>query len=78
MMEKKMKFETAMAELEKVIAKLESDDTPLDEAMKLYEKGIGLIRLCNERLDSAEQKIKLLQQSNGQMTETDFGDNNND
>ena len=77
-MEKKMKFETAMAELEKVIAKLESDDTPLDEAMKLYEKGIGLIRLCNERLDSAEQKIKLLQQSNGQMTETDFGDNNND
>ena len=77
-MEKKIKFETAMAELESVIAKLESDDTPLDEAMKLYEKGIGLFRLCTERLDSAEQKIKLLQQNNGTVTETDFGDNCND
>ena len=73
-----IKFETAMAELEGVIAKLESDDTPLDEAMKLYEKGIGLIRLCTERLDSAEQKIKLLQQHNGVVTEVDFGGNGND
>lgn len=73
-----IKFETAMAELESVIAKLESDDTPLDEAMKLYEKGIGLIRLCTERLDNAEQKIKLLQQNNGVITEVDFGGNGND
>ena len=76
-MEKKIKFETAMAELERVIAKLESDETSLDEAMKLYEKGIGLIRACNERLENAEQKIKLLQKNNGQITETDFyGDDN--
>ena len=76
-MEKKIKFETAMAELERVIAKLESDETSLDEAMKLYEKGIGLIRVCNERLENAEQKIKLLQKNNGQITETDFyGDDN--
>jgi len=77
-MERNIKFETAMAELERVIAGLESDDTPLDEAMKLYEKGISLIRLCNERLDSAEQRIKLLQQNNGQTVETDFGGNGND
>ena len=70
-----MKFETALAELEKTVAKLESDDTPLDEALKLYEKGVELIRICNERLDCAERKIQLLKYGkDGQMTETDFNE----
>ncbi len=68
-----IKFETALAELEKIIAKLENSDTPLDEALKLYEKGISLVRVCSERLDNAEQKIKLLrQQKDGSITEEDF------
>ncbi len=68
-----IKFETALSELEKIITKLESSETPLDEALKLYEKGISLIRVCSDRLDNAEQKIKLLQQNkNGTITETDF------
>lgn len=73
-MEKKIKFETALAELERVIAKLESNDTPLDEAIKLYEKGVSLIRICSERLDGAEQKIKLLQNSGNQVTESEFNE----
>ncbi len=71
-MEKKIKFETALAELETVIEKLEDSDTSLDEALKLYEKGISLIRICNERLESAEQKIKILQSNEGKIIETDF------
>lgn len=71
-MEKKIKFEAALAELETVIEKLENSDTSLDEALKLYEKGISLIRVCNERLESAEQKIKILQSSEGKIIETDF------
>ena len=67
-----IKFETALAELESVIARLEDSTTPLDEALKLYEKGISLVRICNERLESAEQKIKILQSKDGQITETDF------
>ncbi len=71
-----MKFETALAELEKTVAKLERDDTPLDEALKLYEKGVELVRICNERLGSAEKKIKLLKEGkDGLMTETDFNEN---
>lgn len=71
-----MKFETALAELEKTVAKLERDDTPLDEALKLYEKGVELVRICNERLDSAEKKIKLLKEGkDGLMTEADFNEN---
>ena len=67
-----IKFETALSELETVIAKLEDSNTPLDEALKLYEKGISLVRVCNERLESAEQKIKILQSKDGQIVETDF------
>ena len=67
-----IKFETALSELEAVIAKLEDANTPLDEALKLYEKGISLVRICNERLESAEQKIKILQSKDGQIVETDF------
>ncbi|MBE6550203.1 MAG: exodeoxyribonuclease VII small subunit [Ruminococcaceae bacterium] len=67
-----IKFETALSELETVIAKLEDSNTPLDEALKLYEKGISLVRICNERLESAEQKIKILQSKDGQIVETDF------
>lgn len=71
-----MKFETALAELEKTVAKLERDDTPLDEALKLYEKGVELVRICNERLGSAEKKIKLLKEGkDGLMAETDFNEN---
>jgi len=67
-----IKFETALLELETVIAKLEDSNTPLDEALKLYEKGISLVRICNERLESAEQKIKILQSKDGEIVETDF------
>ena len=68
-----IKFETALSELEKIIDKLESSETPLDEALKLYEKGISLVRVCSNRLDSAEQKIKLLRQSKeGIMEEIEF------
>lgn len=75
-MKENMKFETALAELEKTVAKLERDDTPLDEALKLYEKGVELVRICNERLSSTEKKIKLLKEGkDGLMTETDFNEN---
>ena len=67
-----IKFETALSELETVIAKLEDSNTPLDEALKLYEKGISLVRICNERLESAERKIKILQSKDGEIIETDF------
>ncbi len=74
-MKDNLKFETALSELEKIVAKLESDDTPLDEALKLYEKGVALVRICNDRLDSAERRIILLKDGkDGQMTETDFNE----
>ena len=45
----------------------------LDESLKLYEEGVALVRFCNEALDNAEKRIKILVPSaNGEMTEKDF------
>ena len=53
-------FEQALARLEEIARSLENGQTKLEDSLALYEEGIRLVRLCNERLDNAEQKIKLL------------------
>ena len=58
--ENTMSFEQSLARLDEIIAMLEKDNVPLDDLMKLYEEGVGLLRNCNEQLDSAEQKVKIL------------------
>jgi exodeoxyribonuclease VII small subunit len=55
-----MTFEEAQRELEAIVQRLESGETPLDEALKLWERGEELYRLCRERLDAAEGKIEEL------------------
>lgn len=71
-MNKNLKFETALDKLSAVIEKLEDSETSLDEALKLYEEGISLIRFCTQKLDDAEQKIKLLQKSGDTVIETEY------
>jgi len=55
-----MTFEEAQRELESIVQRLESGEAPLDEALKLWERGEELYRLCKERLDAAEGKIEEL------------------
>ena len=57
---KKLTFEAAIARLEEIVKALESGSAPLDESLSLFEEGVGLVKLCNARLDSAEQKVKIL------------------
>jgi exodeoxyribonuclease VII small subunit len=52
-----MSFETAMAELEKVVGRLESGDVPLEESITLYERGAKLKAHCAARLQAAEEKV---------------------
>ncbi len=52
-----MSFETAMAELEKVVGRLESGDVPLEESITLYERGARLKAHCAARLQAAEEKV---------------------
>jgi len=53
-------FEDAQRELEQIVQRLESGDAPLDEALKLWERGEELYRFCKERLDAAEGKVEEL------------------
>ena len=53
-------FETSLAELEEIVAKLEAGDLPLESSLELFEKGIGLSRECRERLTNAERRIEIL------------------
>lgn len=52
-----MKFEEAMKELEEIVNSLESGENTLDESMILFEKGIGLTRVCQKLLEEAELKV---------------------
>lgn len=54
-------FETALAQLESLVARMESGTLPLDESLVVYEKGVELARICQQRLDHAEQQVKVLQ-----------------
>ena len=68
-----MTFEDAIARLEEIVRALESGSAALDESLALFEEGVGLVRLCTARLDSAEQKVKILTKDpDGGVTETDM------
>lgn len=55
-----MTFEAALARLEEIVRALENGRSRLEDSLALYEEGIALIRICNERLDGAELKIRQL------------------
>ena len=54
-------FEAAIGELESIVKKLEEGgDLPLEESLKLYERGVTLSKFCHARLEDAERRIELL------------------
>ncbi len=55
-----MSFEAAMAELEKVVGQLERGDVPLEDSIKLYERGAELKAHCSAKLKEAEEKIAVI------------------
>lgn len=55
-----LKFEQALAELDRILRELEDGTTSLEDALARYERGVGLLRLCYGQLRSAEQKIQQL------------------
>ncbi len=54
------KFEESIKELEDIVKVLEEGEPSLEESLKKFEKGISLIKACQEELESAENKIKIL------------------
>ena len=55
-----MTFETALERLEVLVRSLESGNVALDDSLAAFEEGISLVRFCTEKLETAEQKVKIL------------------
>jgi len=68
-------FEDAMARLDAIVAKLEEDKLPLDEMLARYEQGVALARYCGEKLEAAEQKVRLIaKKADGSVNLEEFDD----
>lgn len=53
-------FEKAFKRLEEIVESLENGESSLDEAMKAFEEGMSLVKVCNEKLNTAEAQLKRL------------------
>ena len=53
-------FEKKMEKLEEIVGAMEDGDLTLDKSLKLFEEGVKLSRQCNEQLNKAEEKVRLL------------------
>jgi len=67
-------FETAMAELESLVERMEQGETKLEDALQDFERGIALTRACRQSLSDAEQKIQILLEQNEQAEPESFDD----
>ena len=56
-----MSFEESMKKLEEMTEKIRNEETSLDEALKYYEEGIQAYQTCSDILDSARQKIEIIE-----------------
>ncbi|HJD45023.1 MAG TPA: exodeoxyribonuclease VII small subunit [Candidatus Paenalcaligenes intestinipullorum] len=55
-------YEAALAELEQLVAYMESGELTLEQSLMAYQRGVVLSRACQQRLEKAEQQVKVLQE----------------
>ena len=71
--EGELNFEAAMDRLEKIVEQMESGKLPLEDLIVRYEEGMNLVKVCQELLANAEQKIEIIaRNSAGKMTVKQF------
>ena len=61
---KDMTMEEAYEALKSLIGRMEGEDLPLEDSFGLFEEGLSLVNLCNEKLDTIEKKIMILEEEN--------------
>ncbi len=61
---KNINIEDAFSQLSDIVNEIEQDNLSLDETMDLFEKGMLLTKVCQEKLKKAEQKVKVLLDNN--------------
>ena len=69
----KLSFEEALGELESLVRRLEEGKCPLDEAVKTFERGIGLKNHCETKLKNARLKVEqILENADGTVSMKPF------
>ena len=68
-------FEAALEDLQNIVASMEAGNVGLDQSLGLYERGVELVRLCNARLDEAQQRVEAVRiATDGSVTTAPFGE----
>lgn len=63
-------FETAIAQLEDIVAAMESRELPLEDALDQYQNGVALLRFCQQTLSNAEARIQTLHTDQERLEES--------
>jgi exodeoxyribonuclease VII small subunit len=66
------KFEECLQRLETIVQQLERGDLSLEQALKLFEEGVGLSDSCRRELEEAEGKVEILLKQNGRLQPEPF------
>lgn len=67
-------FESALAELEALVSKMESGQLPLEQSLAAYKRGAELLQYCQKSLADVEQEVRLLNEANTLQPYTDRDD----
>ena len=72
-MKKEINFEEAISALEDKVKLLEGGNMSLDDSLSAFEEAIGLVKLCNEKLEKAEKRVRILvEDADGSVTDRPF------
>ena len=64
-------LETVFEQLDEIVGKLEGENVSLEESFRLYHKGVDLLKVCNEKIDTIEKKMLILDE-NGEQHKNNY------
>ena len=64
-----LSFEESLAKLEEIVNRLENGNVPLDDSIEEFKTAMDLVKICNEKLESAEESIAKIVEDNGKIVE---------
>ena len=64
-----LSFEESLEKLEEIVNKLENGDVPLDDAIEEFKNAMDLVKICNDKLNAAEESIAKIVEENGELIE---------
>ena len=68
------KFEELMKDLEQIVKELETGEADLDNSIEKYTEAMNIIKQCNEKLSSAEEKVNKILKEDGTLEEFEVND----